>query len=63
MALGLDDWKKISVTTYAAVENSILKRMNAVLDSNSVHTKYRHFEHNVDSSLSSAIYTAVPVVQ
>ena len=37
----MEEWKTIPVTNFAALLNSMPKRIKAVLDNNGAHTKYK----------------------
>ncbi len=45
----MEEWKRTPVATCEALVNSMPKRVKAVLENNGGHTKYLHFEPNLDS--------------
>ncbi len=44
----MEEWKRMPVTTCAALVNSMLRRIKTVLDNNGAPTKYWHFGHSFD---------------
>ena len=49
----MEEWKRIPVAACEALVNSMLKRVKAVLENNSGHTKYWPFGPNMDKFLKN----------